>query len=597
VALFLPQAVSVSRFVGGYKAVSDYTDLSDTETSDSKNTIYGPNADIEKRLGSIKLLNSSVGNSGVIVGHYYFDKLGGSGAFHIVAAGDSLYNYTSSTASAIRTGLSGNNSTTFWNFVQIQDPRSAADDIAIGTNGADPIHVWTGSGTAVLLSSFTSATQVPIAKFILSHKERIYAANITDAADADSPVKVARSGFGSDGAADPHRFRESFYAGGSSRNGEIQGLKVLNDQIMIYTRRSVWRYSPGTGDLGDLQELQGSLGVLAPGSLVDAGNYHIFLSERGVHVFDGVNFVHISEKVDEDILGNSNFSRIQNAKAVFNARNNQYILYYADGGYDRNNRALVYDLRIKAWQPPVTGRQVSCLSHFFDSTGAEREIYGDYKGFLYQDGGGTNDGLLTGYNGSPTSQTFNTMTDSAGEFPTAGDGLRGIMVRIISGRGEGQERIIQSNDSNVITLESDWTNPPDSSSVYTIGGIDAHWRSKDYDFGGHDLIKLFSALYLRCREDGNYNLTLHYIVDFKELAQAASRLVSLLENGFAWGVGVWGTAIWGARSTIRRKINFSNISTQITNGTHLAVRFYNGRANETFRISGFDLETKPIGKI
>src|SRR3990167_11403331 len=128
-ALFLPPAVSVSRFVGRYKAISDYTDLGDTETSDSKNCVYGPNTDIEKRPGSLKLLNSSVGTSGAITGHYYFAKQGTTASFHIIAAGGSLYNYTSSTASAIRSGLVGT-SLSFWNFVQTQDPRSAADDIA-----------------------------------------------------------------------------------------------------------------------------------------------------------------------------------------------------------------------------------------------------------------------------------------------------------------------------------------------------------------------------------------------------------------------------------------------------------------------------------
>jgi hypothetical protein len=602
-ALHLPPAVSISRFIGGYKSVSDYTDLADTETNDAVNTLYGPNGDIDQRLGSVKLLATKLTSSSdlttgkPITGHYWFDKLGNSSTFHVVAAGNALYQYNSATASRFAESLT-EGSLTFFSFIQIQDPRSASDDILVMTNGVDAIKVWNGSGTAVNLSGFTSASGVPIAKYILNHKERIYAFNIIDSTDADAGVLVKRTGFGTDGVADPHRFTESFYVGGSSRAGELRGGRVLNDQVYFYTRNSVWKFSPSSGDLGDLQELQGSVGLLAPFSLVDVGNFHVFLSERGVYAFDGLNFVHLSEKVDEDLLTNSNLDLLQYAKAVYNKKDNQYILYYPSAESSRNDTALVYDLRegMKCWQPPVKGRQVNYISTFDDSDGLDRVIYGDYKGYLYRDGTGSNDGLATGYNGTVEAASYSTLTDSDAQFTTAGDGLAGLLVRIYEGTGEGQERIIESNTSGVLTLENDWTVPPDTTSLYTVGGINAYWRSKDFEFGNHDLVKLFRHIRLRCREEGNFDLIMHYIVDFRDLAGATRKAINLLESGFAWGAGIWGQARWGARATIRKKISLRNTSSQSTNGTHLAVRFSNQRANESFRISGFDMELKPIGK-
>lgn len=599
--LFLPPAVSISKFTGGYKSVSEYTDLGDTETNDAENTVYGPNGTIDSRSGSLRLYNQKLYSSGAatvarpITGHYFFDKLGNTSTYHIVAAGDSLYNYTSATASAIATGLT-DNSNTFWNFVQIQDPRSPSDDMVIGTNGVDVMKVWTGSATATNLSAFTSATQVPIAKYLLNYKERVYAFNIVDASDVDAPVKVMRTGFGGDGAANPHRFTETFYVGGSNKQGDLRGGRILNESIYFFTRKSSWRFSPGTGDLGDLQQLEGSVGVLAPFSLVDCGNFLMFLSERGVFAFDGSSFIHLSEKVDNELFANANLSQLEYSKAEFNKRDNQYILYFAEQGSDRNNRALIYDLRIKAWQPPVTGRQISFISTFDNSNGIERVIYGDYLGYLYEDGTGVNDGLATGYNGTASSGTVSTLTDATASFPTSGDGLAGMMVRIIGGTGVGQWGVISSNNGTTVTIETPWALVPDATSQYSIGAVDAYWRSKDLDFGAQDLVKLFRHFRLRVREEGNFNLLMHYIVDFNDVAQATLATIRLLDDGFAWGLGVWGQARWGRKDTIRRKISLRSTNAQSTTGTHLALRFSNQRANQSFRISGFDVELMAAGK-
>lgn len=603
-ALFLPPAVSVNNFVGGYRAVSDYSELRDTETSVAENMVYGPGGDLNTRTGSRKLLNQRLANTATltigedIVGHYYFKKLGDAVGTHIVMAGDSVYSYNSSTAVAIQSGLT-DNSQTFFTTVQIQDPRSASDDIVVYSNGVNKISFWNGSGTAAFLDSITSASQVPIAKYILTHKNRIYAANIVDATNVDTPVKVAISSFGPDGAPDPHRFLDSFFVGGSSKQGEITGFKVLNDQIIIYTKNATWKFSPGSGNTintSSLFEIDESVGVLAPFSLIDVGGLHIFLSQRGVFGFDGSSFVHISKDVDIDLLDGSNQNALKYAKAVFNKDKNQYILYYAHGSSTRNNRALVYDLRLKIWQPPITGRFVNFISTYEDGDEIEHVIYGDYHGFLYQDDIGTNDGVETGFNGTITAFGATTLTDTSQMFPTANNGLAGVMVKITSGAGLDQARVITSNDSQTITIESAWTVNPNTASTYTIAGYDKIWRSKDYSFGAEDIVKLFRAIYTRTREEGNFELLLHYIVDFKDIAQATLATLSLLLGGMTWGISRWGQARWGSRGNIRRKVSLRSTQNQSVLGTHLALRYSNRMANQGFRISGFDIDIKPIGK-
>jgi hypothetical protein len=606
VALHFPPSISIEKFVGGYKAASDYTDLADTETNSAENCLYSPSADLEKRRGSLKIYNRALTASGAsststepITGHYFFAKLGSTSTYNVVAAGDSVFNYNSSTANAILTAQS-DNSETFWSFIQIQSPTNAGDDIVVMANGVNPISIWNGTGTASYLSAVAASAQVPIGKYLATNKNRVYVANITNTSDVDAPVQVRISGFGTDGAPDPHIMNDSFYCGGSSKLGPITGISALNDQIIIFTKRSTWKFSPGSGNILDtstLQQIEESYGLLAPFSMINTGSFILGLSERGVFIFDGNNFQHISQKVDVDILEKSNYSRLQFAKASFNRRLNHYILYFPQSESVRNDRALTFDLRLNIWQPPVSQRQVCYFSTFDDSNNVQRPIFGNYEGMLFADDTGDNEGIANGYNGLIDSATSNTITANTANFTTAGDGLRGIPIYVRSGPGEGQLRYIRSNTTAVLTLDAAFTTPLTSgTSAFTLGGINAFWKSKDYDFGGHDIRKMFRHIRVRAREEGNYNLIMHYIIDFKARSRWTERAVSLRGPGFTWGASRWGSDRWGNLPSQETKVSLRATADQSLQGQHMAVRFENSRADEVFRINGFDVELKPIGK-
>ena len=604
-ALNAPPAASVNRFEGGYRSRSSYTTLGDSQTNDAENTVYSPTGQLTQRLGMSKILDtmlsdtSSTATGEPINGHYFFTKTGTTSSFHVVQAGNSIYRLTTTSSTAIANTITAD-SETFMHFAQIQDPESASDDVIIMTNGVDPVKIWNGTdASASNLSAVAGSSGVPAAaKFVIAHKNRIYLANITDPTDVDSVVRIDVSGFGGDGAPDPHVFADSFFVGGSDRGGPIKNLKTLNDQIIIYKRNSIFKFTPGVGrilDTSTLQEMEANVGLFAENSLVDAGNFHIFLSEKGVFAFDGVNIRKLSKDVDDDIFQNSNRGKLMLAKATFDKQRNQYKLYYPFSGSTQNNRGLIFDLDINAWQPPVTGRRINFASTFDDSDGIERTLLGDYSGFVYQDDTGNNDGAETGFNGMPTAGSLTSLSDSTQSFPTDGDGLAGVLIKIISGTGIGQERVISSNTEFTVIVPQ-WDTPPDTTSEYTIGAIDANWKSKDYELGNHDIVKLFRHIRTRTREEGNQNLTLEYIIDFRNIQGATSVLLSQLGPGLTWGTSTWGSARWGKQPTITNKVSLRNTALQRTNGTHIALRFSNRRANETFLISGYDIESKRIGK-
>lgn len=62
-----------------------------------------------------------------------------------------------------------------------------------------------------------------------------------------------------------------------------------------------------------------------------------------------------------------------------------------------------------------------------------------------------------------------TFTDTAGAFPTAGEGLTGAILEIIRGPGVGQQRLILSNTATTLTLNGVWrTTPVAGQSVYRV---------------------------------------------------------------------------------------------------------------------------------
>lgn len=65
-----------------------------------------------------------------------------------------------------------------------------------------------------------------------------------------------------------------------------------------------------------------------------------------------------------------------------------------------------------------------------------------------------------------TAASANTLTDSTKTWKT--DEWKGDIVKIISGTGAGQSRTISSNNSNTLTISSDWDVVPDSTSHYRL---------------------------------------------------------------------------------------------------------------------------------
>ena len=351
------------------------------------------------------------------------------------------------------------------------------------------------------------------------------------------------------------------------------------------------------GDTSQLDKVTTNLGLLAPRTLVAVGSGHIFLSQRGVFVFDGQVPRHVSQKMDDFIFTNATAGQLKHATAVFDHRMNTYTLYFAGKDSEKvqvshNNIGISFDLRTQqvVWQPIITGRNVSTINNYLDDDYRNQIIYGDYYGYLYKDHVGDNDGLGTadGWNIEVASATLSSVTvATSANFTTTDDGLKGHIVRIYEGKGVGQDRLIASNTSASITLARNWSLTP------------AYWRSKDYSFESEHITKLFKEIDIRFKEQGKFNLDIYYIINFAGIERATLKQVEMHRKAMVWGdskFGIFGQDRWALLNNVIKRVLLRPTNQQSLYGTHIAFRFGNSRANQEFRIAGFDIVKKDVGR-
>lgn len=119
--------------------------------------------------------------------------------------------------------------------------------------------------------------------------------------------------------------------------------------------------------------------------------------------------------------------------------------------------------------------------------------------------GNHNDGVLTGFNttdsGTAESGTTNTLTDNDKTW-TANQWING-KITITGGTGAGQSKTVTANTDKVITVDSNWTTNPDSTSVYSVSQAPP-WTSGKYgnalSFDGVDD-------YVNCGNGSSLNIT------------------------------------------------------------------------------------------
>jgi hypothetical protein len=129
---------------------------------------------------------------------------------------------------------------------------------------------------------------------------------------------------------------------------------------------------------------------------------------------------------------------------------------------------LEFNNRVNAW---YLGYYAPGLCGFtFDNRVPGTIYYGGINGLVLKsvNGGNSFDGT-THFTGTATASSSTTLSDTTlSQFTT--DCLD-QPITIVSGTGKGQTRYITAQTSTQVTIQTAWTTSPDTTSVYSIGGI------------------------------------------------------------------------------------------------------------------------------
>lgn len=251
------------------------------------------------------------------------------------------------------------------------------------TNDGDVPKKWTGTGS---ISNMTVVTGLTQSRFITNFQNYCLMANVVVSTN-DLPTRVYWSAIRDETSWNTADWIEVGYNDGQ----EIMGLKVLGERLIVYKTKSIWYMSfTGNADVPFyVFKTNSTVGCVAPFSIQEIDNGHIFLSWDGLYYFDGLNSYKISDKIN-DTIRSLNRDRIQYAKSTYQADKNRYILSVASATSTNNDLCIVFDKYNSAFSK-YSGISASSMAIFLIDGIEERLYFSDYIGHTYRGDIGLND--------------------------------------------------------------------------------------------------------------------------------------------------------------------------------------------------------------
>ena len=126
-----------------------------------------------------------------------------------------------------------------------------------------------------------------------------------------------------------------------------------------------------------------SIGCIAPYSIATMGNFVMFLSDKGIMMFDGNSFKYVGYPIEKD-LRDLNRDLLEYAYGEYNEPKNQYwLLVPFDNVNTNRKRIFIFDLSRQIWLPPYTDINAQIISNYRDSNNNTQLMFGDHQGYVY----------------------------------------------------------------------------------------------------------------------------------------------------------------------------------------------------------------------
>lgn len=173
----------------------------------------------------------------------------------------------------------------------------------------------------------------------------------------------------------------------------------------------------------------------------------------------------------------------------------------------------------------------------------------------------------------------------------------GQKITLLEGTGADQVRTIVSNTSTEITVDSNWTQIPDATTEFTVGGYDSfHFSNWKAVIESYDALKQLWYLWVNANANGDYNISLILQTDFDtSINNQMNLLVNLSAENAIWSDqndpsddpdNYWGLMVWGSRSV------FFDRYRVFRRFRAIRVGFRNRRAGQPFQVNTFGISAQ-----
>lgn len=380
-------------------------------------------------------------------------------------------------------------------------------------------------------------------------------------------------------------------------DGPVRCIKRIFGALVFGTDKSLWILN-GDIETSEPKRVSSLIGILNNRCAVGEDFLYIMATNYKVYALKPTDFSQSEMRLDSPISENVEplISQMNTAftdgvcMEYSNAAENGKVFISLPISEQINNAILVYNeeqsLAIggHVWDP-WNNIYASAIRQI--AIGGDIGIYtGDYNGFLWK----IDDPLIFGdgaeENGTATAGGVATISDAAKTWTV--NEFVGTRIRIIGGTGAGQVRVVQSNNANQITVSTNWTTQPDSTSEYTVGGYDAYdFSNWKFIAGSYDTLKQLAFLWVNANASGSYPIQLILQADFNQNEGDQIMIPFIISaNNSIWGSAVWGSATWGAQAVFQERVR------QFLRFRAVRIGFFNNKAGQPFQINGFSVNAQ-----
>lgn len=232
----------------------------------------------------------------------------------------------------------------------------------------------------LVFPSAADTTSGPIAKYIISHKDKLVMGNIQG-----YPSRITWSGGGFNVDRFNWRFGGGYIDIDKDAGDEVKGLIEFQDQIIVFKERSIWAVTLAlSGDIvvPTVKMIMRGVGCVSHRTVRYVENDVFFLSRRGVYTLGNEpNFLNVLRTNEvsariRPLFETLTASQLELASAAYSG--SKYRLAFPSTTANKNTKEVIYDRERLAWMGPNTfAATPGVYEVYYDGSNRENLIWGD----------------------------------------------------------------------------------------------------------------------------------------------------------------------------------------------------------------------------